>query len=138
MSDYDRRSSTRYAAARPTAHRVLLVDDEPALLSALRRIVERTRPDAVVVYASDAATAVWQIETTAIRLVVTDMKMQGNPQAGWSVVNAARAAGVSVAVVTGAAGHDLEGLVRAAVPLLEKSTLSTSQLVELVEQAFAA
>jgi DNA-binding NtrC family response regulator len=119
--------------------RVLLVDDEPALLSALRRVVERTRPDAIVVYASDAETAVWLIETTAIRLVVTDMRMQGDRDAGWSVVNAARAAGVQVAVMTGttdAAG--LESLVRASVPLMEKRTMSTEKLAALVEQAFAA
>ncbi len=120
-------------------HRVLLVDDEPALLSALRRVVERARPDAIVVYASDAATAVWQIETTAIRLVVTDMSMQGDGKAGWAVVNAARAAGVSVAVVTGTTDPaDLESLVRASVPLMEKRTMSTEKLAALVEQAFAA
>ena len=120
-------------------HRVLLVDDEPALLSALRRVVERTRPDAIVVYASDAETAVWQIETTAIRLVITDMRMQGDLEAGWSVVNAARAAGVQVAVMTGTTdAATLERLVRASVPLMEKHTMSTERLAALVEQAFAA
>jgi len=120
-------------------HRVLLVDDEPALLSALRRVVERARPDAVVVYASDADTAVWQIETTAIRLVVTDLQMQGDSTAGWSVVEAARAAGVPVAVVTGTTDPAaLERLVRASVPLMEKRSMSTDRLAQLVEQAFAA
>jgi CheY-like chemotaxis protein len=119
--------------------RVLLVDDEPALLSALRRVVERARPDAIVVYASDAETAVWQIETTAIRLVVTDMKMQGDLQAGWSVVRAARAAGIPVAVLTGAAEPgDLDSLARSSVPLVEKSAMSGDALRELVERAFTA
>ena len=120
------------------SHRVLLVDDEPALLSALRRVVERAKPDAVVVYASDAATAVWQLETTAIRLVLTDLSMQGDDKAGWSVVNAARAAGVTVAVITGTTNpEELEALVRASVPLVEKRFLSTAKLTELVEEAFA-
>ena len=120
-------------------HRVLLVDDEPALLSALRRVVERTRPDAVVVYASDAETAVWQIETTAIRLVVTDMRMQGDREAGWAVVNAARAAGVPVAVITGTAdSEDLARLTQASVPLMEKRTMTSEKLAAIVEQAFAA
>lgn len=123
----------------PATQRVLLVDDEPALLSALRRVVERTRPDAVVVYASDAETAIWQLETTAIRLVVTDMRMQGDNAAGWSVINAARAAGVPVAVITGAVDSEgLADLVRASVPLMEKRTMSSERLAAIVEQAFAA
>lgn len=120
-------------------HRVLLVDDEPALLSALRRVVERARPDAVVVYASDAETAIWQLETTAIRLVVTDMRMQGDPAAGWAVIQAARAAGVPVAVITGTTEPErLADLLRASVPLMEKRTMSTDRLAAIVEQAFAA
>lgn len=122
-----------------TAHRVLLVDDEPALLSALRRVVERARPDAIVVYASDADTAIWQIETTAVRLVLTDMRMQGDPNAGWTVINAARAAGIQVAVVTGTDDPDrLADLVRASVPLMEKRKMSTEKLAALVAEAFAA
>jgi DNA-binding NtrC family response regulator len=121
------------------AHRVLLVDDEPALLSALRRVVERARPDAVVVYASDAETAIWQIETTAVRLVVTDMRMQGDPGAGWAVIHAARAAGVPVAVVTGTTDQArLADLVKASVPLMEKRTMTTEGLAAIVEDAFAA
>jgi DNA-binding NarL/FixJ family response regulator len=119
-------------------HRVLLVDDEPALLSALRRVVEEVRPDAIVVYASDAETAVWQMESTAIRLVLTDMSMQGDASAGWAVVNAARAAGVPVVVITGTTeGPELDRLNLAAIPLLAKRTLKTSQLAEFVKKAFA-
>lgn len=123
----------------PMTHRVLLVDDEPALLGALRRVVERARPDAVVVYASDAKTAIWQLETTAIRLVVTDLCMNGDEGAGWTVVLAAKAAGVPVAILT---GSDDEGalaeVVRSSIPLMQKRTMSGERLAALVENAFAA
>lgn len=120
-------------------HRVLLVDDEPALLGALRRVVERSHPKALVVYAADPATAVWQIETTALRLVVTDMRMQGDRDAGWAVINAARAAGIPVCVLTGADEEDLlQALAQSAVPLVQKQRMSTEKLAAIVEQALAA
>jgi DNA-binding NtrC family response regulator len=123
----------------PMTQRVLLVDDEPALLGALRRVVERARPDAIVVYASDAATAEWQLETTAIRLVVTDMRMNGDDHAGLRVVAAAEAAGVPVAVLTGMECLDsLEDLVRRAIPLVQKRTMTSAGLAAIVAQAFAA
>ena len=123
----------------PLTHRVLLVDDEPALLSALRRVVERARPDAMVVYASDPASAIRQLETKSIRLVITDMCMDGDSEAGWRVVNAAQLAGVPVAVVSGAtSSKDLTKLVESAVPLMEKKWMSNERLTELLERAFAA
>ena len=120
-------------------HRVLLVDDEPALLGALRRVVERARPDAVVVYASDAKTAIWQLQTTAIRLVVTDLRMHGDDNAGFSVVQAARAAGVPVAIITGTENAEiLAHLVEAAVPIMLKRTMSSEKPAALVAETFAA
>ncbi|MEO7094398.1 MAG: response regulator [Polyangiales bacterium] len=119
-------------------HRVLLVDDEPALLGALRRVVERACPDAVVVYASDAKTAVWQLETTAIRLVVTDLTMNGDVGAGMEVVRAAKAAGVPVAIITGTEDAALLAeIVGAAVPVMLKRTMSSEKLAALVSQTFA-
>lgn len=126
-------------AGQSLTHRVLLVDDEPALLGALRRVVERSHPKALVVYASDPSTAVWQIETTALRLVVTDMRMQGDRDAGWAVIHAARAAGVPVVVLTGADEEDLlQALAKSAVPLVQKQRMSTEKLAAIVEQALAA
>jgi DNA-binding NarL/FixJ family response regulator len=120
-------------------HRVLLVDDEPALLGALRRVVERACPMAVVVYASDAQTAIWQLETTAIRLVVTDLTMHGNVLAGLSVVRAAKAAGVPVAIITGTEDAGLLAeIVEAAVPVMLKRTMSSEKLAALVAETFAA
>jgi len=118
-------------------HRVLLVDDEPALLSSLRRVVERARPDAIVVYASDADTAVWQIETTAIRLVLTDLRMQGQDEAGLAVVQAALSAGVKVAGITGTRQEStIHTLEKDSVPLMTKSSLSATRLAEIVDDAF--
>ena len=81
--------------------RVLLVDDEPAILGALRRIVQRARPDALIVYASDVASAVWQLETTPVRLVLTDLRLGMDAQGGWTVVRAAKAASVRAVMITG-------------------------------------
>lgn len=120
-------------------HRVLLVDDEPALLGALRRVVERACPAAVVVYASDAKTAIWQLQTTAIRLVVTDLRMHGDDDAGLEVVRAAREIGVPVAIITGTenAGR-LAEIVGNAVPIMQKLTMSNEKLATLVAETFAA
>lgn len=123
-------------------HRILLVDDEPALLGALRRMIERARPDAIVVYASDADSAIWQLETTALRFVLTDLKMQGNASAGWAVVDAARRAGVPIVILSGsvetpedeAQPNELE---RASVPRVSKAALNGARLSALVEQAFS-
>lgn len=119
-------------------HRVLLVDDEPALLVVLRRVVQRVRPDAVVVYASDAETAQWQLRSTSIRLVVTDMRMNDDDAAGLRVVDAARSAGVPVAVLTGASSKELEELQRQGVTVLQKCAATAARLAQLVEEAFAA
>ena len=120
-------------------HRVLLVDDEPALLGVLRRVVERACPDAVVVYASDAKTAIWQLQTTAIRLVVTDLRMHGDDNAGMSVVRAAKAAGVPVAIITGTERADeIAELVEPAVPVMLKRTMSSEKLAALIADTFAA
>jgi DNA-binding NtrC family response regulator len=120
-------------------HRVLLVDDEPALLSSLRRVVERAANGAVVVYASDAETAIWQLESTAIRLVLTDLRMQNEDEAGWKVVEAARRVGVQAVIVTGHFAEE-EVIDRARsldVPIIRKTDLSTREILALVERAFS-
>jgi len=117
--------------------RVLLVDDEPQLLAALRRIVERRRPEARVVYASDVSTAEWQLRSTGVRLVVTDMRMQADPRAGMRVVAAAEQAGVPVAVLTGAAIDVLDELRGRQILVLEKAHLTPAVIADLVDRAFA-
>ena len=123
--------------APPMTPRVLLVDDEPAILGALRRIVQKARPDAVVVYASDVATATWQLRTTAIRFVITDMKMGLDDQAGWAVVDAARKLDVTCVIITG--NDDVETTKRAertGVRLLHKP-VNAAALAKMVEDVFA-
>lgn len=119
-----------------SGQRILLVDDEPLLLSLVRRVLAKEHPDVVVVYAADAATAEWQLSCTSIRLVVTDMKMSSDENAGLRVVRAARLAGVPVAVLTGGGMPSLEGL--EGVPVLEKSTLTAKHLTNVIDQAFRA
>jgi DNA-binding NarL/FixJ family response regulator len=117
--------------------RVLLVDDEPAILGALRRIVQKARPDAVVVYASDVATATWQLRTTAIRFVITDMRMGADHDAGWAVVDAARKLDVAAVIITG--NDDAatsERAKRLGVRLLHKP-VNAAALAKMVEEVFA-
>lgn len=120
-----------------TIHRVLLVDDEPVLLGPLRRLIQRAHPDALVVYASDPRTAEWQIQSTPIRLVVTDMRMHSDEHAGLRIIAAARAAGVAVAVLSGASEEELSEL-GLTVPVVFKSGSICKALTEIVERAFAA
>ncbi len=121
-----------------SGHRVLLVDDEPALLGALRRVVSRACPGAIVVYAADAKTAEWQLRSTTVRFVVTDLRMHCDDSAGLRVVNAAKEAGVPVAVITGRDGQVLADLEARDVPIVRKHLLDTARLEELVAAALAA
>src|SRR4051794_30114817 len=108
-------------------HRILLVDDEPMLLSALRRHIERVCPTATVVYALNPQSAVWQLHNTSISLVLTDMSMAGHADAGWVVVDAAQELDVPVVVVT---GGDIDDSARPSgrrVPVCRKQTLNRKQ-----------
>lgn len=118
-------------------NRVLLVDDEPQLLTVVHRIVERRRPDATVVYASDVGMAEWQLRSTGVRLVVTDMCMQADAHAGMRIVEAAQQAGVPVVVLTGARGDFIDELRVRGVAVLEKSRLTPDVIADLVDRAFA-
>jgi DNA-binding NtrC family response regulator len=121
-----------------SCYRVLLVDDEPVLLGAVRRVLERARPDAVVVYASDAATAEWQLRSTSVRLVVTDMKMASDEEAGMRVVAAACDAGVPVAVLTGSDSPAIDALAKRNVTVIRKQTMTSATLADVINRAFAA
>jgi len=71
--------------------------------------------------------------------VVTDLSMDGNVHAGLSVVRAAKAAGVPVAIITGTENADtLAEIVESAVPVMLKRTMSSERLAALVAQTFAA
>lgn len=114
--------------------RILLVDDEPSLLSIVRRVVAREHPQMVTVYASSPETAEWQLNSTSIGLVVTDMRMNADELAGLRVVRAARQAGVPVALLTGGGKPEHEELED--VPFIDKSTMTTQRLSQVIEHAF--
>lgn len=117
--------------------RVLLVDDEPVLFPILRRIIERARPDAIVVYASDVASAKWQIESTSLRLIFTDMCLGEDLAGGLQVVEMAAAARVPVVVVTGADSAKVDELMRRGVSVIRKQSMSQAELARIVSAAFA-
>lgn len=116
--------------------RILLVDDEPLLLTSIRRVLARVRPNAVVVYASSAEAAEWQLRCTTLKLVVTDMRMQSDPRAGMRVVRAAREAKVPVAIMTSVDPAELADLVGPDVEILAKGDMTVERLTNLVERAF--
>ena len=116
--------------------RILLVDDEPLLLTSIRRVLARVRPNAIVVYASSAEAAEWQLRCTTLKLVVTDMRMQADPRAGMRVVRAAREAKVPVAIMTSVDPAELVDLVGPDVEILAKGDMTVERLTNLVERAF--
>jgi len=115
-------------------NRVLLVDDNPSFLVAMRRIVHRLRPEATVVYAADVAAAQWRLRTTDVCLVFTDMRLPSGDQDGLRVVSAAREAGVPVAVVSGVDGSWRAELAQLNVTVLRKAELTTSAIGGLIER----
>lgn len=119
------------------SQRVLLVDDEPALLVLLRRTVQRVRPDAIVVYASSVEMAEWQLRSTTVRLVFTDMRM-GDDESGLRVLEVARELGVRAAVVTGCDDAFLNGRIADDVPVVRKQNMTSAQLRAIVEKAFVS
>jgi two-component system cell cycle sensor histidine kinase/response regulator CckA len=82
----------------PRATRVLLVDDEPAMLSSLGRILER-RLGCKVTAASDghAALRVWDEHAGEFDLLVTDLRMPG--MGGEALIRELRARGSAVRVL---------------------------------------
>lgn len=110
------------------SQRVLLVDDEPRLLATLRRVIEKICPATIVIYASDLATAEWQLRSTTVRLVFTDLYMANNQPRGLKVIAIARELGIPVAVVTGAEGKVVDDLIAANVKVISKSRLNMEEL----------
>lgn len=116
----------------PTS-RILLVDDEPLLLTSLRRHIERICPEATVVYALNAQSAVWQLAHTTIAMVLTDMRMEGRDDAGWAVVDAAERAGVPAVILTSA---DIQAsATRCNVTVRRKDLMCREYLAELLKPA---
>jgi DNA-binding NtrC family response regulator len=117
--------------------RVLLVDDEPAVFPLVRRVVERAHPGAVVVYASDLASAEWQLRSTAVRLVLTDMSLVGDGEGGLKVVALATELGIPVAVITAGQAPALQEVRQRGVAIIKKEDMSSGELARLVADAFA-
>ncbi len=113
-----------------------MVDDEPTLLSALRRHIERICPTATVVYALGPDSAIWQLRNTSIALVLTDMRMDGRDDAGWAVVDAAQGLDVPVTVLT-ATSFDDDASPRSGrrVAFCRNETLDRAHIEELLEPA---
>jgi DNA-binding NtrC family response regulator len=115
--------------------RILLVDDEPILLGALRREIERVCPGATVVYALNAHSAIWQLQNTSISMVITDLRMHGDENAGWGVVDAAQSLKVPVVVLTGC---DVEASQRRCgdnVSVRPKEGIDRKKIAELIQPA---
>jgi DNA-binding NtrC family response regulator len=74
----------------PKAPRVLIVDDEPSILAALRSVLARTLPEANVQIVETAEEAIEWLEKNAIDIIVSDLRIgKGN---GLDVLRRARLA----------------------------------------------
>ncbi|HEY3667778.1 MAG TPA: response regulator, partial [Polyangiaceae bacterium] len=69
---------SRAALRRP---RILLVDDDPAVLRALWRLLQTCRPDFKINGASSAAQALEALSELSYDAVITDLQMPGGGQA---------------------------------------------------------
>jgi response regulator of citrate/malate metabolism len=117
--------------------RVLLVDDEPAVFALVRRLIHRAHPGAVVVYASDLATAEWQLRSTSVRLVLTDMCFGDDASAGIKLLELARELSIRAAVLTGGDSLEVDKARGLCVAVLYKQRATGAELSRLVAEAFA-
>ncbi len=91
---------------------ILIAEDDPTIRRVIVRVVQRVRPDAVVVDVSDGLRAIGAIGQTSFALIITDYHM---PHAsGLDVLAAARARDPSTPVVIVSAQLHLEPQVLAA------------------------
>lgn len=127
---------TEEAAVR-IGNRVLVVDDDPQLLTLVRVLVERARPDASVVYARDVQSAEWLMRSTTLRLVLTDLSMDGDPHAGVTVVALARELEIPVAVITANPGALLAKLHELSAVVVAKTELTSPAFAAILDKAFA-
>lgn len=86
------------------SQRILLVDDEPAILLTLKAILEMNGFD--VVTAASSAEAKLRLEADSYHLVITDLKME-NETSGFDVAKFARGQQYRPAVAILTAYHDL-------------------------------
>ena len=60
-----------------TKHTILIVDDEPDILSSLKLLIERSPRGIKVITASSGAEGLEVLRTTLVDLVISDFKMPG-------------------------------------------------------------
>ncbi len=120
------------------SRRVMLVDDEEALVWSLARQMQRERPDLVLEGHSDPAQALRRVNEAPPDVLVTDVRMPG--MSGLELLLAARRAvpGLPVVVVTAYGNADVRAHVQGtpSVQYLEKP-FAFSALLAAVERALA-
>jgi two-component system cell cycle sensor histidine kinase/response regulator CckA len=126
---------TRVAQVAPAAARILLVDDEEFLRSALRRLLEREGFRVVEAANGTAALELLEADTGPIDLVLSDVVMPG--MSGIELVQHVRALRPQIRLIlmSAFADHELErhGLSSATVPLLRKP-FSRAELASMIQQ----
>jgi DNA-binding NtrC family response regulator len=112
-------------------NRVLIVDDEPAIISTLRAILELH--GFTVEAASSAAAGTAALNSAAFDAIITDLKME-TPTAGYEVVEVARGHNPQPATIILSAYPDLcsEWKVRGAHAFFEKP-VNTADLLRKIE-----
>jgi CheY-like chemotaxis protein len=116
--------------------RILIVDDEPSILSLLRLVLEGENYE--VDTAASAADAARKLDEQSFQLVITDIRME-TPTAGFEVVRAARrvAGDVPVALLTAFPVPTNDWKQAGADTLFMKGMDSTFKMLEWIQGALA-
>lgn len=121
------------SGAVPSEASVLVVDDDPRWLRAMRRWLQTLGVEYIHCAHGQDEACQW-LDDARRRprcIVLTDMRMHGDPHAGLAVVARAKRAGAPVAVlsasVLGERAKELAG-----VPVTDKQTLTREVLFELL------
>ena len=118
--------------------RIILVDDEEALVWSLSTRLMRTRPAWTVQTANDGETALAHIKECSVDLLVADVRMPG--MSGIDLILAARAElpSLPVVVMTAFSTPDLQRVVNAPVTAFLEKPFEFERLLELVDSALTA
>ena len=89
---------------------ILFVDDEPAVLQSMRRLIHQRRPEWQTKCANGVNEALTKLKSTSFDAVISDIKMPGRD--GFDLLHSLRSdertQDIPVVMVTGLSDHDLK------------------------------
>ncbi len=125
------------SATIPPGKRVLVVEDNPEILQSLGELLRES--GCQVLQASDGLTAIAQLETEAVDLVLTDLAMPGT--SGWEVATACRERhpSIPIGLITGFGDRlEPEKIERHGVQFVVAKPFTSTELLREVSAALKA